>query len=113
MAGAWLVRPDWAPGAEQILAIALSLITGMLLPRLSAIVAALGVILVIVILSLISWYVFSTKSILFDPILPALATTLTYVCGAAWLFQSEQQQKRQVREAFGRYVSPDIVARLA
>jgi adenylate cyclase len=112
-AGAWLVRPDWALGAEQVLAIILALITGTLLPRLSAIGAVLAAILVIVILGLTSWYAFSAKSILFDPILPALSTSLTYVCGAAWLFQSEQRQKRQVREAFGRYVSPDIVARLA
>jgi adenylate cyclase len=113
LASAWLIRPDWAPGAEQILAIVLALMIGMLLPRLNAILAALGVTLVIAILSATSWYAFSARSILFDPILPALSITLTYVCGAAWLFQSEQRQKRQVREAFGRYVSPDIVARLA
>jgi len=113
LARAWLIRPDWAPGAEQILAIVLALMIGTLLPRLNAIPAALAVTLVIVILSATSWYAFIARSILFDPILPALSTALTYVCGAAWLFQSEQRQKRQVREAFGRYVSPDIVARLA
>jgi adenylate cyclase len=113
VAGAWLVRPDWARGAEQILAIALALITGALLPRLGAIVAALGVALVIAIVGMASWQAFRAESMLFDPILPMLSTALTYICGAAWLFQLEQRQKRQVREAFGRYVSPEIVARLA
>jgi len=112
-AGVWLVRPDWARGAEQILAIALALITGVLLPRLGAIAAALAVALLIAIVGFASWYAFRAESLLFDPILPTLSIALTYICAAAWLFQLEQRQRRQVREAFGRYVSPEIVARLA
>jgi adenylate cyclase len=113
IAGIWLARPDWAPGTELLLAIAMALTMGTLLLRLSAIFAATAAIMIIVILSLTSWHAFSTARTLFDPILPILATTLTYVSGAAWLYQMEQRQKRQVREAFGRYVSPDIVERLA
>jgi adenylate cyclase len=113
IAGAWLVRPDWAPGAEIILAIALALMTGLLLPRMGAIVAALGTALIVAALGLGGWYAFRGERLLFDPVLPTLATTLTYAFGAAWLFQSEQWQKKQVRAAFGRFVSPEIVARLA
>jgi adenylate cyclase len=113
MAGGWLVRPDWAEGSERLLAVAIALITGFMLPRLSAIAAALGASATIVALGLTSWLEFSHARLLLDPILPILAVSLTYVCGAAWLFQSEQRQRRHVREAFGRFVSPEIVARLA
>ena len=90
-AGAWLLRPDWARGAEQILAIALALTTGALLPRLGAIVAALGVALVIAIVGTASWYVFRAERMLFDPIPHALNSADVHLC-AAWLFQMEQRQ---------------------
>lgn len=113
IAGAWLGRPDWAPGVELLLAIAMAFLMGTLLPRLGAINAALGALLMIAALGLASWYTFSAERMLFDPTIPFLSTAFTYICGGAWLYQLEQRQKRQVREAFGRYVSPDIVARLA
>jgi len=113
IAGIWLSRPDWAAPVELLLAIATALIIASLLPHLSAVAAAIGTLLMLVILGLGSWAAFSAYRMLLDPTLPFLSISLTYVFGAARLYQMEQHQKRHVREAFGRYVSPDIVARLA
>jgi adenylate cyclase len=47
IAGIWLSRPDWAIGAELLLAIAMALIIALLLPHLGAVVAALGTIVMV------------------------------------------------------------------
>ena len=113
VASAWLRRPDWAPGLELALAVALALMLGSLLPRVNSMFAGLGAIGMIAAVGGVSWYAFSSQRMLFDPILPMSSIALAYVFGAAWLYHLEQRQKREVRDAFGRFVSPEIVARLA
>jgi adenylate cyclase len=38
---------------------------------------------------------------------------LSYGSGVVWLYRNEQRRRRQVREAFSRYVSPAVAARIA
>src|SRR5262249_52849253 len=42
-----------------------------------------------------------------------LSVVAAYGSGVVWLYRDEQRRRRQVRAAFGRYVSPAVVARLA
>ncbi len=113
LSGAWLVRPDWSGGAELLLAAALALCVGLALPRVTAATGAVAAGGVIVALGWTSWHQFSANGFLLDPVLPGLSVALTYGSGVVWLYREEQWRRRQVREAFGRYVSPAIVARLA
>src|SRR6266545_954118 len=53
------------------------------------------------------------QGLLIDPIVPGLSVAITYLSCIVWLYRDEQRQRRFVREAFGRYVSPAVVARLA
>ncbi len=113
LAGAWLVRPDWAPGAELALAALLALAIAVALPRITAASGAVGALVLVAALAAASWRQFSADGILLDPILPGLSVILTYGAGVVWLYRDEQRRRREVREAFGRYVSPAVVARLA
>jgi adenylate cyclase len=108
-----LERPDWLPGAEFVLAIALAIVIGFTLPRIPTALGALGVIVVVAALATASWQAFARYGVLVDPIFSAVAAILTYLSCVVWLFWHEQMQRRYVREAFGRYVSPAVVARLA
>lgn len=108
-----LERPDWLPGAELVLALALALLVALLLPRVPTAPGAIGVLSVVAALALASWQAFARHGMLIDPILPAAAAILTYLTCVVWLYRHEQLQRRYVREAFGRYVSPAVVARLA
>jgi adenylate cyclase len=38
---------------------------------------------------------------------------ITYLAGASFLWQTERRSKRQVRAAFGKYVAPAVVSRIA
>ncbi|HLH87525.1 MAG TPA: adenylate/guanylate cyclase domain-containing protein [Xanthobacteraceae bacterium] len=113
LAGAWLVRPDWALGAELVLAALLALGIAIELPQVTPAAGALGTALLIATLGAASWHEFSADGLLLDPVIPGACALLTYGAGVIWLHRDEQRRRRQVREAFGRYVSPAVVARLA
>jgi adenylate cyclase len=110
--GAWLTRPDWAAGAELILAVVLALAFGMILPRISALFGAIGAAAVIALVTWSSWKIFTTDGLLLDPVLPSLSVATAYVACVVWLYRAEQQQRKFVRETFGRYVSPEVLERL-
>ena len=108
-----LARPDWAPGAEFLYTVALSLLLAVALPFLSLIGGA-AVFAVTTAGSIAgSWLAFSRHGLLLDPILPSLLTAAVYVFGVLALFARRQSEAREIRAAFGRYVSPTIVAKLA
>lgn len=113
LAGAWLVRPDWSPGAELLLSIGLALALGMILPFVSALTGAIGAAVAIGLGAWASRYAFTTHGLLLDPMLPGLSVSIAYVVCVVWLYRAEQRQRKFVREAFGRYVSPVVVERLA
>ena len=108
-----LSRPDWAPGGEFLFTVALSALLAVSLPFVSIIggaaigaVAALGS-------AAVSWWAFSRHGLLLDPIVPSLASGAVFVCGVLALFSRKQTEAREIRAAFGRYVSPTVVAKLA
>ena len=113
IAGVWLVRPDWAPGAEVILSIFLVFVVAIMLPRVAAVSGTIGAIVIIAGLAWASWHQFIANSLLFDPTLPSLSVVLTYGSGVIWLYRDEKRRRRQVRNAFARYVSPAVAARIA
>ena len=108
-----LTRPDWAPGAEFLYAVALSTLLAIALPFVSSIGGALIGAVATSASSLTSWWAFSRHGLLLDPIMPSVASGAVYICGVVALFARKQSEARDIRSAFGRYVSPDVVAKLA
>jgi adenylate cyclase len=108
-----LARPDWLRGAELTLTMALVLGLATLLRRTNALTGATVAAVGFAGACATSWYAFSARGLLVDPTLPAIGIALTYISCVGWLYWDEQLQRRYVREAFGRYVSPAVVARLA
>ncbi len=113
LSGDRLIRPDWAPGAEFLYTLSLSALLAILLPFLSALSAA-GVGFAAGTTSAVaSWLAFSRYGLLLDPILPTLSSGAVYLVGVTALFARKQGEARDIQQAFGRYVSPAVVARLA
>ncbi|MGD9656408.1 MAG: CHASE2 domain-containing protein [Methylocystis sp.] len=111
--GALLARPDWAPGLEFVAAaLAFLLIMGLLYvapPLVSAAVAPL----LVVGLFAGAFYLFDRHGLLLDPAYPSLAIIGGYLVGAVTLWRAETSARRHVRQAFGKFVSPAVVDRLA
>ncbi len=111
--GRLLVRPDWAAGAETLLALALVVLVGALLPLIPPFAAAgLGAALLAALLAASLW-AFRSRSLLVDPAFPALALVATHLFGALAVWRSEQQTRRTIHAAFGKFLSPAVVDRLA
>ena len=111
--GQFLERPDWMTGAELAWLVALGLALVVLLPRWGAVwcavVAAAGISLTFA----SSWFAFTGPGWLVDPIYPSLAALLLYLMQSFLLFLRTESERRHVRGAFGRYMSPALVERLA
>ncbi|MGZ9115694.1 MAG: adenylate/guanylate cyclase domain-containing protein, partial [Methylocystis sp.] len=60
-----------------------------------------------------AFYLFDRRGVLLDPSYPSLAIIGGYLFGAVTLWRSETSARRHVRQAFGKFVSPAVVDRLA
>ena len=103
-------RPDWAPGAELLTLVIVSLII-LTLSRWIWIGLGVGVVLLASLVP-ISWYLFVTYKFLIDAIVPVAGGVLVMLHAYGVKFISEYLQKQQIKKQFGSYVSPVIVERL-
>jgi adenylate cyclase len=113
LSGVRLARPDWAPGAEFFLSLAVSLALAASLPRISPLGCAVAGGGLMASLGYFSWNAFRSFGLLIDPILPALSSGGVYLTAMLTLYALKRQQENEIRSAFGRFVSPAVVARLA
>jgi adenylate cyclase len=60
-----------------------------------------------------SWYFFTNEKLLIDFTFPLLSSSLIYLTLVFTNFVKEQAQRRQIRSAFGQYLSPALVEQLA
>jgi len=113
MLGSHLTRPSWMPGAELIWLVVLGVIVSFLIPRWGASWCALIAIGGLLITVGASWFAYTDASLLVDPVYPALVIILLYVVGSFIAFLRTESEKKYVRGAFSRYLSPDLVEQLA
>lgn len=113
LSGALLSRPDWAMGIERVTAVVAFFITMLLLFLAPAAVAGLfGPLLVMSFLGG-AFFVFDKYGVLIDPVYPGLVVMGGYLAGAVTLWRVESQARSQIRNAFGKFVAPAVVERLA
>ena len=113
MANQYLTRPDYATGAERFAMIRAALAPIILMPKVGpAWCAVLGGIIVICTVGG-SWYSFSQKGFLFDPVYPMLGSTAVCLAVSGMLFLTAERERRSVRRAFSQYLSPEMVEWLA
>ena len=113
ISGDFLHQPDWAKGAELLALLLFGLLLIWLLPRwgalwcaviaLGAIAAALGT----------SWILFAQYSTLIAPFYFAFVIVLLYLTQSLQVYLASEKEKKEVRGAFGRYLSPVLVEQLA
>ena len=103
-------RPDWAPGAELLALILISL-TILFLSRWVYIGLGVGVVLLASLVPA-SMYAFAHYKFLIDAIVPTVGGVLVMLHAYGVKFVSEFLQKQQIKRQFGSYVNPTIVERL-
>jgi adenylate cyclase len=109
----FLARPDYATGAEFLYLAAIGLLFVWLLPRLSAAKMAGVAVVLIGVGVLVPWIAYSHYQLLFDPIYPPVTLAAIYISGSVLAFMRAERDRREIRGAFGLYLSPDVVEQLA
>ncbi len=111
--GAFIVRPDWAPGVERLALLLFGIGLSLLLPRLGAARGALLAALALAAAITGSWYLFAKASLLVDPMVPALGVVAAYTAVTLFTFYREEKARNYIHRAFDRYLSPELVDRIA
>ncbi len=108
-----LARSGYAVGAELMTAVLFGLTIIALGPILgAAMMVGLGAVVSAAIVAG-SWLLFAQQRMMIDATFPLLATFLIYLTLIFTNYFREQWQRRRIRTAFGQYLSPELVARLA
>jgi adenylate cyclase len=108
-----LASPGFAIGAEIVTAVVFGLAIIVAAPMLPAgIVVSLGAILIAGLIG-ISWYFYVVHHLLIDFTYPLISCWLIYLVLTFVNYFREQQQRQQIRSAFGFYLSPPLVEQLA
>jgi adenylate cyclase len=113
LTNALLAQPDYAVGVELFMALALGLLVIAFVPLFGALTLVVVGASFATFLVGTSWYFYTHHRLLIDFTYPLLSTTAVYLTLVFSSFVREQAQRRQIRSAFGRYLSPALVEQLA
>src|SRR5215212_4002642 len=113
LSGASLTSPSYATLAELATATLVSLAIIALAPILDAwalfwVGGAMATLLVG-----LSWYFFAQRNLLIDFSFPLIASSLIYLTLVFTNYLRAHSERRQIRSAFGQYLSPALVEQLA
>ncbi len=111
--GHFLIRPDWAIGMERSLVLFLGLAMALALPGLGALRGGIVAGIAFVAAGAASWFAFSSGKLLLDPTYPAIAVLGVYIAGTLTSFLREEKRRAYIHQAFDRYLSPELVQRIA
>jgi len=113
LSGEVLSSPNYTIGLELIVAVLIAAAFIWLAPILGALLLLAFGALIVVALVGTSWYFYAHDQLLIDSTFPLLSSALIYLTLVFANYFSEQAQRRQIRSAFGQYLSPALVEQLA
>ena len=113
LTGAYLTRPNYINGAELTLVLAGALLVIWLVP----VVGARWTLILFLGISGgalgSSWYLFAEQRVLFDAGFAVASMLVLYMLLTYAGYAREEESRRKVRSAFGHYLAPALVERLA
>lgn len=109
LAETYLTRTDWVSGLEIVGFAALGLLMipiVLLLGPIAGLLLGAGQVLLV---GGFSWMMFTDHGLMIDPSFPIVGLTLLYAALIFFQFAIADSDKRQIRRAFGFYVSPSLL----
>jgi adenylate cyclase len=108
-----LSEPSYGFAIEFFAAIVLGILVMIFAPQFGPIVlVAIGALFATLLIGT-SWYFYQHYRLLIDFTYPLMSTTAIYLALIFFSFVREQKQRRQIRSAFGQYLSPALIEQLA
>lgn len=112
IAGKPLTRPNWAPGLEVLVILLGGLLVGFVALSAGALWSAALMVLAVAGTSWGGWFAYSQHGLLLNPITPGLVLLLVFILASLQHHLASERRQRWVKQAFARYVSPNLVAHL-
>lgn len=109
LSGETLTRPDYALAAELVIVLLIGVALAIVLPRISAAASALLGLVAIGAVLVGGWAAFRYAGLLFDPTYATLTTAVLVASATLYVYRRVEQQRAEVRRAFGFYVAPTVV----
>lgn len=113
LSGISLARPDYATGLEILLMLLLALLLGLFFGRGRPVLEGAAACTALTMLAGAAWLAFSRHGLLFDPLMPASSLLLGFILTSLLAWRRTESERSFIRNAFARYVSPDVVAEVA
>lgn len=111
--GKFLSRPDWALGLERILLVVFGVGLAFLASTLGAVRSGLIAALTLAATVAGSWLAFRYAGLLLEPTIPAGTVAMVYTLVTSLSFWREEKSRAYIHDAFDRYLSPELVDRIA
>jgi len=109
----YLERPAYADAVELFIILLTGLLMIILVPWAGAKLALVVFMVIAASGGYASWYMFTEERLLFDAVYAVASTLLLYTTLTFTGYAREEASKRQTRDAFSKYLSPDMVERVA
>jgi adenylate cyclase len=113
LTGVVLSQPNYGIVAELCAALILGLLVIAFAPAFGPVTLVVVGALFASVLIGTSWYFYTQHRLLIDFTYPLMSTTAIYLTLIFSSFVREQAQRRQIRSAFGQYLSPALIEQLA
>lgn len=113
VSGIKLIRPDFARGLEFVILCFGALLLVVLIATTRALTAGLFTLFLLVAICAGSWFAFVHLGYLIDPLVPGVTWIATAAVGMVGAYRKTEREKQFVRQAFSRYLSPDLVEQIA
>lgn len=109
----FLSRPAYAIGMELVFTAIVGLFVIWLVPRIGAFYSFFAAVSVLGMVATGAFWAFYSQRMLVDASFPIGALAAVFMLMATANYMREERQRRQIRSAFGQYLSPALVDRLA
>ena len=107
-----LIRPNWAPGLEVLVIIIGGLLVGFVALWAGAMASSAIVALALIGTSWGGWVAYSQHGLLLDPVTPGLTLLVLFILSSLQHHLASERRQRWIKQAFARYVSPNLVSHL-
>ena len=104
-----LSRSGWAPAAELLAGVAGGLAVGTIAMLSGAAVSVASLVAIVSLLWVVAWQAFARFGLLLDPATSTLALCVVFVPTTVVRHVLSERRQRWVKNAFARYVSPNLV----
>ena len=110
--GKYLKRPEVIVGVEAMIMGVIGLLIILLAPFINVILLGLCTIFLMGGMFYGSFQAYTLEGILIDPVYPSVVLSILFLVSVLLSYVRSEVDRRQVRDAFGYYISPDFMAEL-